>query len=146
MGNILQRPQLPHVRIPHWRWTVRPDWLSAQAAMPSDTFRGWILKAFDHRTVRDGRRARFSRPVFASRSIFGDDRTGPVEMMVQADADGLLVELGRGVDDDGRNGGRRDARRTPAEIDMEVFELDAPVRRQHRLGAGGPAGTGITNP
>ncbi len=40
MGNILQRPQLPRVRIQHWRQAVRPDWLSAQAAMPPDTIDG----------------------------------------------------------------------------------------------------------
>src|SRR3984893_16649216 len=78
----------------------------------------------------------------SSRSVFGDDGPGPVEVIVETDADDLLAEGCRGAENN-RKGGCRNGYRAPAEIDIEILDLDAPVRRQHRLGAGprGPTGT-----
>src|SRR5580704_791451 len=91
--------------------------------------------------------AHFRNSVFfelvLSNSVPGDHRTAPVEMIVQTGADDLFAERGRGGEYDGRNGGCRNTERTAAEIDIEIFDLDAPVRPQHGFGAGagGPAGT-----
>ena len=46
-----------------------------------------------------------SRTQLLSRLVFGDDRAGPVEVIVQTDADKLLAEGSGGIEHDGRNGG-----------------------------------------
>src|ERR1700676_2699493 len=46
-----------------------------------------------------------SRAQLPSRSVVGDDRAGPVEVIVQTDADKLLAEGSGGIEHDGRNGG-----------------------------------------
>src|ERR1700736_2848289 len=74
---------------------------------------------------------RGQRPASASLSIPGDDRAAHVEVIVQTDANDLFAKRGGGGEDDRRNGGRRDIDRAAAEIDIEVFELDAPVRAKH---------------